>query len=442
MAFVKSILLLCLLLAGFSAAAADEVLLQAKRQLEAGEAQAAYDLLNPLQSERAGDPDFDFLLGGAALRLGRNTEAVFALERVLAVRPDSTPARTLIAQAYFHLKETETSRREFENVKKQDVPRDVALTIDRFLDAITGIEDAKRVVLRGFIETGIGYDSNVNSATSDSQIAVPGLGGAILTLADSSQEQSDTFVAFGGGVNLRAPLRPALLLSGGFAFSRKANLDETDFSTYYYDADIGVSYKLNRDVFTVAARLNHFFVDSPAFPGSYRNAYSGTLQWQHDFDARNQMSAFAQVSNLIYPGQGSRDANRYVGGLGYAHAMQRGGTVVYLGAYGGQENEKQSAFPQFGHDLRGIRLGGQTNMGEMFSVFVNGSLEKREYHGADPFFLVIREDEQSNVSAGLNFVPRKKMRLTPQVNYTRNASNISINEFDRWIFSIMFRQDI
>ena len=80
----------------------------------------------PLQSDRAGDPEYDFLLGSAALGIGKNTEAVFALERVLAVQPNSAPARALIARAYFNLKETETARREFENVKKQDVPPEVS----------------------------------------------------------------------------------------------------------------------------------------------------------------------------------------------------------------------------------------------------------------------------------------------------------------------------
>src|SRR5882672_12580244 len=124
--------------------AVDDILLQAKQHLDNGNAQAAYNLLIPLQSERAGDPDYDFLLGSAALDLGKNTEAVFALERVLAVQPNSAPARALIARAYFNLKETETAKREFENVKKQDVPPEVSATIDRFLDAIARVQEAER----------------------------------------------------------------------------------------------------------------------------------------------------------------------------------------------------------------------------------------------------------------------------------------------------------
>src|SRR5215813_14168316 len=148
----------------WSAFAADEVLTQAKSLLDANNAQAAYNLLAPLQSQRAGEPDYDYLLGVSALELGKNTEAVFALERVLAVRPDSAPARAQIARAYFALKETDTARREFENVKKQQVPQEVRQTIDRYLEAIDRVTEAEKFKARFFIEFAFGWDSNANSA--------------------------------------------------------------------------------------------------------------------------------------------------------------------------------------------------------------------------------------------------------------------------------------
>ena len=53
------------------------MLVKAKSLLDANNPQAAYNLLVPLQSQRAGDPDYDYLLGVSALDLGKNTEAVF-----------------------------------------------------------------------------------------------------------------------------------------------------------------------------------------------------------------------------------------------------------------------------------------------------------------------------------------------------------------------------
>jgi tetratricopeptide (TPR) repeat protein len=423
--------------------AADEVLLQAKQQLDNGNAQGAYNLLIPLQSERAGDPEYDFLLGSSALELGKNTEAVFALERVLAVQPNSGPARALIARAYFNLKETEGAKREFENVKKQDVPPEVAATIDRFLDAITRIEESSHTVIHGFVEVGGGYDTNVNSATAANQVAIPAFGGTIFTLASASTEQEDAFISFGGGVSFQHPFSKRLSLFGGLAYQNKTNNDESDFSTYYYDANLGLSYRFDRDTYTLAGQFNSFWVDDQAlYHDAYRNASGVTGQWQHDFDSRNQISLFAQYSFLEYPEQQIRNADRYVGGAGYAHAFGRGALITYLGAYGGEEAEKEEGVPQFGNSFYGVRLGAQWNVVDKFALFLNASGEQRKYGGPDPFFQVDREDKQYNASAGMIFVPKKGFRITPQVSWTDNQSNISIYEFDRTIYQIILRQDI
>ena len=201
---------------------------------------------------------------------------------------------------------------------------------------------------------------NVNSATADGQIAVPLLGGTILTLSGPGTEQSDGYLTFGGGVGIHAPISPRFSVFGGVAYNNKTNLNEHDFSTYSWDLNAGVGYKRDRDTFTLAAQVNAFFVDDPSlYSNAYREALGVTLQWQHDFNARNQFSAFAQYAQLTYPDQDVRDADRYVGGLGYAHAFGQNQLVAYVGLYGGAEQEKDESFPQFGHDLYGARIGAQ-----------------------------------------------------------------------------------
>lgn len=52
--------------------------------MDAGEAAAAFALLEPLETSRAGDPEYDYLFGIAALDSSNPSRAVFALERVVA----------------------------------------------------------------------------------------------------------------------------------------------------------------------------------------------------------------------------------------------------------------------------------------------------------------------------------------------------------------------
>jgi len=117
-------------------ARADAVTDNARALLDKGDAKAAYALLEPLESQRAGNPDYDFLLGLAAIEIGKHTNAVFAFERVLAVDPNHVRARAEIARAYLALGETKTAKQEFESVQKQGVPPEAAATIDRLISAV------------------------------------------------------------------------------------------------------------------------------------------------------------------------------------------------------------------------------------------------------------------------------------------------------------------
>ena len=182
---IRKIIALLLLSVLYRMVSADELTDRAQALLNQGKAGEAFQLLEPVEGARAGDASFDLLLGIAALESGQNTRAVFALERVLAVEPNNARARAEIARAYLALGETDRARQEFETVQKQGVPPEVSANIDRFMDAVDRLDAVTRTTLRGYLEGSLGYDTNVNAATSKGSVAIPVFGGLPFTLADS-----------------------------------------------------------------------------------------------------------------------------------------------------------------------------------------------------------------------------------------------------------------
>ena len=438
---ITSLLAVCLCLSLSAWGKVDAVVLQAKKLMDENNPQGAYDLLQPLQSERAGDTDFDYLLGVACLGIGHNTEAVFALERVLAVDSNSAPARAQIARAYFALKETDTAKREFENVKKQDVPPEVRATIDRYLDAIDRIAEGEKFKARFYIEFASGWDSNVNSATQIGQVAIPAFNNIVFSLAPASTEKHDGFLSVTVGMSINNPLSTNLSLIGGLSGYKRNNFKEDDFGTGYADGYLGLAKKYERDTFTLVGQANMFFVDDPQYRSEYRDALGGTFQWTHDFNARNQLTAYAQYAYLAYPEQSPRDSNRYIAGIGYAHAFRGGSPILYVGAYTGLEATKDEDFKYLGHRPLGLRFGGQMNLSETWLGFFSLAYERRNYEGEDPLFLVDREDKQSSAGLGVTWLFAKDWRLSPQLTYLKNKSNISINEYDRTQVFVTVRKD-
>lgn len=431
-----AMLLAGLLVAG--AAHADAITDNAKALLDRGDAKAAYALLEPLEPQRAGDPDFDFLLGLAALEVGKNTNAVFALERVLAVNPNHVRARAEIARAYAALGETKTAKQEFETVKQQGIPPEVATTIDRILSAIERVEDEGRTVVHGYAEATIGHDTNVNSATDSRNIAVPLFGGAIFTLNPAGVRRSDSYTAVGAGASLRMPLDKEWALTASVAGNKRTNRDWDIFDTGSTDAHIGLVRTYGKDVFSMALQHNQFWVDNDR----YRTAVGFTAQWQHNYDARNQASLYVQYADLDYQSnQQVRNADRFVIGANFAHALQGFKTVFYGGGYLAEEVAKRDAFPHLGHKAYGLRAGAQHEFHRDAKVFANIGYEHRDYGGQDPFFLKTRNEGQWNLGVGVAWTPAKNWRVTPQYQYTRVNSNITLNDYNRQVLSFTVRRD-
>jgi len=418
--------------------AQDAVLTRAAELLNTKDAQGAYDLLKPLEGDRAGDPEFDLALGAAALDSKRPSEAVFALERVLAVNPNNSVARALIARAYFELGETRTAKQEFESVKRQSPPADVTETIQRFLDAIERIDAGIGTKVTGYLEASIGHDSNVNSATGNNQVAIPAFGGALFTLSAAGVKASDDFLSVGGGVNLRHSFRRGLALVAGVDASTRTNDTQDAFDTSFWSAFAGLNFTQEANSYTVALQGQQFYLDNKRF----RDAFGVTGQWQRAFDDFNSLSAYLQYTRLEYPTQNVRDADRTVVGVGYARALEGDRKpVVFLGGYAGEERERAAGVPHLGHRLLGVRLGGQLSWSADITLFASGSVEQRDYGGPDPLFAVTRDDTQSDLRVGVNFVPAKRWTVTPQISYTRNKSNVAVSDFERTVFFITLRHD-
>ena len=415
------------------AALSDELTEAAKRLLSERRAKEAYELLLPHESERAGDIEYDYLLGIAANDAGQPERAVFALERVLAQQPANHLARAEIARAYLALGEREAARREFETVRGQAIPAGAKESIDRFLAAIRAAETTR---IDGFIELGAGYDSNVNAATSSSQIALPALGGIIATLDPAFTKRGDAFGAIAGGISLTHKLTDVWALVGNAGATVRAHADEDRFDQRTLDASLGARWLRGKDALTLGAQLQSFELDY----ARYRDTKGLVAQWQHAYDERRQASVFAQYSQLRYPAQSIRDADREVIGVAYGRAFDvRYAPVAFGSAYVGREDERATGVPNLGHKLWGARIGGQLALGNGWGLLGALAYEERRYGGPEPIFLETRKDRQTDLSAGVTYLLRANTTVLTQLARTGNRSNVPINQFDRSVAAVSVR---
>jgi tetratricopeptide (TPR) repeat protein len=430
-----------IVLAAFCAAAfaQDALLNRARQMVQAKQYQQAYALLEPQEQARAGDPEFDYLLGIAAIDSGQLTRGVFALERVLAVNPNHAQARAEIARAYFLMGENKTARSEFQAVKGSRPPAEIAATVDQFLSALDARDRSRHTGVTGYIELGLGHDTNVNAATGSSSFAIPAFGGAVFSLAPGANEQEDEYWALNAGVSGRYGINDRLGIIGSASIEQKSNFDFEQFDTGSINASGGVSYREGGSEWIAALQAQSFIVENNRF----RNALGGVVQYRNNLTPNDQVSLYGQYTQLRYPNLTVRDANRVVFGGAWAHAFggMTGSPVVFAGAYVGREDETGQNVPFFGHDLWGVRFGGQIGVTEKWTLTGSGSYEERKYGGPDPLFLTDRHDKELQLRAGAIYQFDKNWSVTPAVTFTKVTSNIVISDYDRTMISIMGRYD-
>lgn len=415
----------------------EALLQQANALMALGQVEQAYHLLASAEVRFAGQLDYDWLLGTAAFESKQYTNGIFALERVLAVDPDHRAAREMLAQTHFQLGEVEVSRQEFKQLLNQDPSAQTAKAIEKYLAAIDKAMGLSPTYT-AYLDAGSGWDSNVNSATSASNVALPVFGGFNFTIADEARKKADTFFGLGAGAGFYVPVSNTVAYVGNLQLAKKFNQTYQEFETGNIDLNVGLQFKRDKDVFTLAAQDGHFFVDNARF----RHSYGATAQWQRNLDPQSQASIYGQYARLDYTGNEIRNADRYVLGVNYAQAFDIPfALVMFIGAYLAREDATQKGSKFLDQDIYGLRAGGQLVVAPNWLAYASAGYESRDHQAEDLAFLKKRYDQQYDVTFGMQYTPVPYWLIKPQISLIKNDSNIKINAFDRATISVNVRRE-
>ena len=135
---------------------------EAQMLMEQERFEEAYRLLEGRSGEYASDPDYDYLLGLAALRSDKPEQAVFALERVVQVKPGYAAARMELVSAYMQLGLDRQAQQQLEILETQNPPKAAREAMSQYRDILRPrlSETPEPVRLIGL---SAGYDSNAGS---------------------------------------------------------------------------------------------------------------------------------------------------------------------------------------------------------------------------------------------------------------------------------------
>lgn len=409
---------------------------QAAQESQPADAQVLADLLAQ-EAQQAGNPDFDYALGVAALDAGHLSRAIFALERVLEVQPGHAQARAELGRAYLAAGDVARGRQELMQVRRGDLPPEAARAIDRVLGALdASLSSERQRKVTGYAEASLGRDSNVNSATNAGQFALPAFGGLLLTMAPEARQRSDVVAGAALGTSVQVPVSATWDLVAGANVRGTAPRKVQEMQTTVADLSVSATHTADDSSQTLAWQSSGAWLDG----GRYRTAHGVAAQWQQQLNSTTQGNAFVQLSRQAYAGQSDRDTDRAVLGLALARAFDDGRRLAYGSVYRVRERPREALNSHFGHQGYGARLGAEQALGAA-TLFAEWQVERRHYGGTEPLFETQRHDRQSDWLAGLRWSINRQWQVLPQLRRTIARSNVVLYDYQKTVVQIAVRRE-
>ena len=126
-------------------------------------------------------------------------------------------------------------------------PPEVENLVSQYLGVITQVEKQQQRHISAFAQLGLGYDSNINSATENSRIALPSNGGGQVFLTVPNSEDS-AFLKLQAGSGIQYKFSPKLTGLADISVQQHSVLDNHAYDYATLDTSAGGLMSLNNNV--------------------------------------------------------------------------------------------------------------------------------------------------------------------------------------------------
>ncbi|MBL8514444.1 MAG: tetratricopeptide repeat protein [Betaproteobacteria bacterium] len=435
-------LVTCSIAAASVAMANPKLLMDATKLLADGNPKQAYMILVAEQNKLAGNLEFDYLLGVAALDSGRPSEAIIAFERVLAVNPMHAGAMMDLGRAYFTAGSLDLAESAFKQLQVSNPPDAAKAAIEKYLKAITERRSAGTRRTMAWGEVSLGYDTNITGVPNDftravqSAFNIPG----VEPTGNSVKRKAPFFAAAIGG-DLLQPLGGNWTGHLGAEARGRGFRNEADFNSTIAEARAGASWALGRQALRFGASFNRFDQDGQApgdpKPTNDRNTAQVTADYRYALSEKAELFGGLVGSKVTFPKNDVEDFKGVGVNAGWTGQFDgRGRPMVQVTGY--FSNDRADRKLADGITDKSKRVGGlrgtvQFAWSESLALFNSvGYGERRDKSKfARATEIESGRDKLADVTLGVSWKFQPKCAMRAQWFASKNESNVAIYDYTR-----------
>jgi len=402
-------------------AAAEDIHLKAVSLLEAGEPQAAYNLLMDNFDQSSTSPQQWFLLAMSAKESGRPADEVISyLKKVIELDPRAGRPKLELAQILQSQGKKDEAKKYFMAVRALNPPKAVGDNIDAYVAAMD------REARSWHVRTSLSwiYDTNANAGPAIDSVLMFGLP---FELSEDAKKTEDTGYKLGLGLDHYKKITERISWQSGMSldytnYHKVDSLDSTHISlstgpTWRAGKKAVVSMPVIYDWLRVGHQRSYYY---------YLFGVAPQLRYYLSYNMYLGMTG--TYSEKKYKDQGDRDLDKWSVEPFFNFPVGKRGNLRF-GVTGGREN---SGIDTYSDRLLSGNISYSHIFGKYLSTRLYYSYIDTKYDEIEAAYTEVRHDKTHYISAVFDYpIEIIKSNLMLTVDYTDTASSLDMYTYDR-----------
>ncbi len=396
-----------------------------KKEVSESAFDSAWLTAQTLKDEYLGEPAFDFLYGVTALANNQAEYAVFAFERVVANKPEWLDAHYLLAKANYKIANYQsTVDITQELLNNPTTTEKLKQSANTLLDLSQSKLDKQSFYVSQRVSLSLGYDSNINSGTTEDNIFIPSTGDTFL-LSEESQESSDNY----GSLSYQSSGGKIFSQVSKITFSGKGTIhkfqDESQFDRMFADLALQYQHSFNFGRVSVGLKLTPLWLDNEL----YRTRTTLTTNFEKQLTAKWLVTTglnLGKTNNKISDALNTDNVSVNLAGHYFSNNLKH--------SFGLSYSDEKSDKDIYDYNSQKITTVSYSNIWIINNAWIASGMiayQEKEYQDSHPFFLEQRDDDMWLASASLQYNHSKQWSYNLNINAQDKDSNLSLFSYQR-----------
>jgi len=396
--------------------------------------ETAYNSLYTLFQQKSDNLNINFYLARSAFETKRYEESILAYERFLFIKPNNNRVKLEMARAYFMIASYKESKKILLEIKNNNkLPKVTSDIIDSYLLSINS--KIKKNSINGILMIGALYDSNINNRSSHdtfNDIYFPAAD-TYIDVTNSTQDASNWYNQEIALVNHRYKISDNKVFKNDFLIFNRESFnsahDDTKLTLVSYNPALSIKYN---EKFAIDYSL---YADYLSYGGKTKlKTFALFPKFQYLYNSKNKLSGYLKYQNKSDQQDKTQDKKFLEARLNLKKSFTK--TIDFTTRVT-ITDEKAKDSTQTGIDYTKVKgyiaLNYKYSPNILFTPALSYSISK--YDDIDPNYLIKEKNKEVKAILTSTYIYSPQWIFQNNIDYTRQKSNIELNEYNKYTFA-------